>query len=776
MTRASQGGGELTDLVRRHGAALHRLAAILTADTQAATGLTARALAAVEPDEEIDVDRLRRHVVRGYLRAAPRRAEELRSSDGDAGDVLRHLRPRARAASVLRLVEGWDTDRTAAAVGVARRRVETLVPAVPGLDLVLTGLADQHSLAGAELEGALLRAAPGEQASRDGRPRRRRWLIAAVLSLVLVGGYLLSEDRTDRDNDLGETTAVATAGQVDLTEAGWRLDDKGAPPWAVSGLRLQETVVLDDGRRSVTVSLPRPPSFSFATFGVLWCDMPPAQDDHLAVPNGTLTVDGDRIALPCAGRDGAPPVTQVVALPPGGEGVLEVSGDLPGDGGATLAVYAEADSAVVPAPLDGQAEPPPGDGGALVFDVSDPRSSTSLGHRTVRSVSVGQESTLRVWAGRTGSIEVRVDGIPVTDDGDLTAMLALLAAWEEELRHDDQAPLPEPRDHVHWSSQQADVRDGRWLVPVPDMTRTFQLPEQVLPPPGERRTVSVEVLTENVEDRLQVVLTEARPVEVDTAPVAALAAPEAPRHALGHRLVGQWTVPADGHLRELELNGPAALPDETVVLLVHEAGPATWFSPGEGVVNRGGEDRRVWVHGGLEAALGQLPYSEFARLPAGTGPLTVAAPAAQDHPPTAVLAYVPVPYEQFDFAGAAVPPDSWPAGSDPPVQPYASSHREGYEAVAVLGPEDVEDGQVSLTVPPGRELAVQVTTEGKGRMKFQFDGWSPDGPQLPDGWWSSWTDQEVTSLVPMFSSPRAEVELTVLVEDYENFTIEVLTR
>ena len=270
MTRASQGGGELTDLVRRHGAALHRLAAILTADTQAATGLTARALAAVEPDEEIDVDRLRRHVVRGYLRAAPRRAEELRSSDGDAGDVLRHLRPRARAASVLRLVEGWDTDRTAAAVGVASRRVETLVPAVPGLDLVLTGLADQHSLAGAELEGALLRAAPGEQASRDGRPRRRRWLIAAVLSLVLVGGYLLSEDRTDRDNDLGETTAVATAGQVDLTEGagGWttRAPRRGRSAGCACRRRSSWTTG-DAASRSACPGRPASPSRPSVCFG-----------------------------------------------------------------------------------------------------------------------------------------------------------------------------------------------------------------------------------------------------------------------------------------------------------------------------------------------------------------------------------------------------------------------------------------------------------------------------------------------------------------------------
>lgn len=781
MTRTSQAGGEFADLVGVHGAELHRLAVVLTADTDAATNLIVRTLSDCQPQVRLDVDRLKRDLVRHYLRSAPRRVEGLGSTGGDAGDVLRHLGPRARAACALRLMEGWDADGTAAAVGVSRRKIDTLVPSVAGLDLALTGLGDQHALAGSEVEQALLEAVPHPRAPSGGRHRRRAWLAAATAALVLVGGYLLVDDRAGRDDDLvDDAGTVATIGQIDLTEAGWRLNDDGDPPRMVNGLYLRETVTLDEGGRRTAVSLPTPPmqSFdmhSFAGFGVLWCDMPPAQDEHLVVPSGTLRIDGVRVDLPCAGKDGSPPVTQVVALPPGGEGVLEVIGDVPGNGGATLAVYHESDTFGVPAPRDGVAQAPPVDAGALALDPPDARPSGFPGFRTVQAVSVGHESTIRVWAGRTGSISINVDGVPTTDDGDIAAMVAMMAAWEEQAPHDEQAPIPEWRDHIDWSTQQADVRDGRWLVPVPDMVRTFPLPEQVLPAPGERHTVTVEVMTENVEGHLQVVLTDAQPVQVDTAPVLALSAPDAPLFALGHRLVGQWLVPSDGHLRELKLDGSAALPEETVVLITREPDPSSWNSWGEGLVNRGGEDLRMWGHGDLDRALGTLQHSQFAMLPDGPGPLRVAAPPAPGRPSTAVLAYTPVSYEEFDFTNAAVPPDAWPAGSAPAADPHTASHLPAYQTVGVVGTQDAKDGQVRLRVAPFSELAVQVTTEGKGRMQFLIDNQPAYSTASSDGWWSSWTDQPVTSQFSLAHGMRADIELTVVVEDYENFTIEVLT-
>lgn len=779
MTRTSQEGGEFAALVRVHGVGLHRLAVVLTADTDAATNLTVRTLSDCEPQPRVDLDRLKRGLVRHYLRSAPRRPEGLGSTGGDARDVLRALRPRARAVSALRLMEGWDADRTAAAVGVSRRKVDTLVPSVPGLDLALTGLADQHALTGSELEQAVLAAAPSRPAPTGGRSWRRALLAAATASLVLVAGYLLVGDRPVRDDDrVQDAGTVATIGQIDLTEAGWRLNDDGDPPRTVNGLHLRQTATLDEGGRRTAVSLPVPPTHSSAGFGVLWCDMPPVQDDNLVVPSGTLTVDGVRVNLPCAGKDGSPPVTHVVALPPGGEGVLEVSGDVPDNGGATLAVYHETDTMSVPARRDGSAQAPPVDDGALALDPPGTRPFRFpgfRGSRAVQAVSVGHESTIRVWAGRTGSISINVDGVPATDDGDVAAMEAMMAARQEQALHDGQAEIPEWREHVDWSTQQADVRDGRWLVHVPDMVRTFPLPEQVRPASGERHTVTVEVITENVDDALQVVLTDARPVQVDTEPVTPLSEPDAPLFALEHRLVGQWLLPADGHLRELKLDGSAEVPEETVVLIAREPDPSSWNSWGQGLVSRGGEHLPLWHHGDLNSALGTLRHSEFAMLPDGPGPLEAAAPPAPGRPTTAVLAYTPVPYEEFDFANAAVPPDAWPAGTVPPADPYTASHLPAYQTVGVVGTQDVEDGQVKLRVAVLGKLAVQVTTEGKGRMQFLIDDQPAYSTALSDGWWSSWTDQPVTSQFSLAHGAMTEVELTVVVEDYKNFTIEVLT-
>lgn len=206
-----------------------------------------------------------------------------------------------------------------------------------------------------------------------------------------------------------------------------------------------------------------------------------------------------------------------------------------------------------------------------------------------------------------------------------------MAAWEEALGDDEQASPPEPGDLVDWSGQQADVKDGRWLVPVPAMTRT------------------------------------------------------------------------------------------------------------------------------------------------GPGPLTVAVPPAPGHPPTSVLVYESVPYDQFDFAQAEPPPNSWPVGWEPLPDLAAAAGLEGFEQVTAAGPEDLEDGRLRLTVPASLEVALQVTTQGQGRMRILVDGEPPERLFASDGWWSSWTDQEVVSLVPLFHTRRAESELTVVVEDHESFTVEVLT-
>ena len=65
------------------------------------------------------------------------------------------------------------------------------------------------------------------------------------------------------------------------------------------------------------------------------------------------------LEVPCAGTDGTPPVRGMVALPLAGTAILEVTGDLPSAGSATLAIYTEpTDGASVPVFL-GEDVPPP---------------------------------------------------------------------------------------------------------------------------------------------------------------------------------------------------------------------------------------------------------------------------------------------------------------------------------------------------------------------------------------------------------------------------------
>lgn len=778
MTTTSPGSAELRELVRAHGSDLHRLATMLAGDEGSATVLTARTLADRDAATPVSPDQLKTDLVRRYLRAAPRRPEGVGTTGGDAGDVLRSLRPRARAAAVLRLVEGWDPERTAEAVGVSRSKVDTTVPSVPGLDVALVAVADQHALSGSDLEEVVVDAMPEGGPSRPWWPGRGA-LIAALLSAAVAVAVLQGAGRGDEETEEveGEAAMLAQIGETDLTDAGWVLGDEGDPPKSVHGVHLRETVTLEKGRRSAPVDLPSAPESVFAAFGVLWCDMPPAEDDHLVVPTGTLTVDDVQITVPCAGRTGSPPVTRVVPLPPNGQGLLELSGDMPGGGVATLGIYQETDSQLVPAARGSLTQGPPVEDGALELDLSAGGTGTFYGWRASQSVSITHGSTIRVWAGRTGSIAVNVDGVPATDDGDVAAWMTLLTSYLDEPADDAPVAMPDLRDYADWSTQEVDLRDGRWLVAAPDMVRTFTVPSQVAPGPGEARTVTVEVITENVEDHLQVAVTDALHARPDTAPVTALAAPDVPLFTTGHRLVGQWEVPADGHARELVLDGAAELPEEMVILATRAPDPATWAPWGEGEITRGAEVAPLWLQGDLDLALQELRQPFFALLPSGPGPVTVAAPSAPHHPTTTIVGYTPVPYEEFDFSSAAVPADVWPSGSPPP-DTHFGAHVGTYETVGTIGAGDLREGTVTVDVAPDGEVVVQITTEGRGRIRFLVDGQPADGLWGTDGWWSSWTDQPVTSMVPVVysvSPPRAETELTVVVEGYEDFSLELLT-
>lgn len=770
MTGRSPAGevraGAAQALAASHGADLHHLASMLTGSTDTATALLARTLLAADegaagvPRHRLEVD-----LVRLYLRTAPRRAERAEPSRArDAGDVMRTLRPRARAAAALRLVQGWDTTSVARTVGVRPHRVDALVPTIPGLAVALAAVADQHALTGAELDRELadeLHVAPAPPGSGEGR--RWRWLAAAAVPLAVLVAWAVVTDGPGGGQDPSAVTSGFDEGPPpDLSSLGWVLDDEGDPPRAAMGLQVGKVVTVSAGGPQ-EVSWPAPMNAG-ASFAVLWCDMPPAQDDNLTVPSATLAVGPDEVALPCSGRDGSPPVSGLVPLPPGGSGELRLEGDLPPGGGATLAVYNEG-SLDLPLPRGSLIDAPPAPEGSVVLDPADTVPGPDYGQelRILRaaSVEVGHDSAVRVWVGRSGSVTVNVDGVPATDDGDVNVAEVWLAG--------DGGDGAQP-DRPDWRTQRPDVRWGTWLAWVPGEVRTFDLPDVVRPAPGERSTVTVQVVTENTGEHVQVAVLDATRVPVDTGPVRAEPVPDAPAVLGGHRLVGAWRLPLDGHRRELVGAAATTGPLEPVGLLPEDSSSMRfWGLPG--LVERGGEAVELWYDADLASSLQSLQEGWLQPLPPDDGPLLAAAPATPGGGEGLLLLYEPVAYEDFDFSLGGVPPGSWRVGDEPP----AGSRYRGVQPLAVIGPDDLEDGTATVELPDTAPLAARITTEGRGRIRFQVDGYAADNLWSSRGWWSSWTDQPVvTELDLSYAEGMGERELTVEVEDYEEFTVEVL--
>ncbi|PZU42848.1 MAG: hypothetical protein DI571_10675, partial [Arsenicicoccus sp.] len=147
------------------------------------------------------------------------------------------------------------------------------------------------------------------------------------------------------------------------------------------------------------------------------------------------------------------------------------------------------------------------------------------------------------------------------------------------------------------------------------------------------------------------------------------------------------------------------------------------------------------------------------------------APATPDHPLGTLLAYEPVPYEDFDFAAAEVPASSWLTGEEP-----SSSRFPPTSPLATISGDDLdEDGTATVTLRNG-QLGARIVTEGRGRIHFELDGRPVELLQRTDGWWSSWTDRAVTSETDLSwggTGLPGDVELTVTVEDYDDILIDV---
>lgn len=180
---------------------------------------------------------------------------------------------------------------------------------------------------------------------------------------------------------------------------------------------------------------------------------------------------------------------------------------------------------------------------------------------------------------------------------------------------------------------------------------------------------------------------------------------------------------------------------------------------------------QLWVEADVSSALLTLQHPWYDGSSPGRGPLRVAAPVVPGHGPATVLAYAPVPYEDYDFAAAE------PAPEAPGALRGGELPGGGYVTQAEVGPQDLDDGRVTVSVTDGNTVAARITTEGGGRMRFLLDGRPADALGTTDGWWSSWTAARTSSEVelsyPDFR-PR-ERELTIVVEDYEDFTVEVLS-
>lgn len=553
-------------------AALHRTAVLLTEDADLALDLVARVLrqrtgpspsprrsrsGTARPPHDA-LDQLRGDVVRAYLRSATRHRDGMGRERGtgaaadpaaDPYDVLRALRPRARAVTVLRVAHGWDLTRAAAAVGSTTRRVDALLPDAPGLDRALEAVAEQHRLSSAEVVAALEDSSnfPGAGADR-GRRWRTRLLVGAGAAAAAATWFVLTQPAPGADAPLhADADTLTDLPAQDLTPYGWHLDEHGQPPAVAMGLQRQAVVEIpyDEPAQEITWDAGHLVPGGPAGYAVLWCDLPPV-DPHIVQPTARLTSGPVRVDLPCAGREDGPPVREVTPVPVSGPAQVELVGDLPRAGGATLAFYREgALSATLPLPDGSPGIPAPQvpPGAAAVDTVLVPRDWAGR-TRVVGSVQVSAGTELQVWAGRTGSVSVFVDGLPVTDDGDLTGSA-----------------------DPDWRRQQLDLRDGRWVVYLPGTSRTFPLPEQVRPPAGQTRTVTVEVFTQGMQQDHQVLATQAVPVApasvgAHAVPLDSPALAGFPPLAGGYRMVGAWNVPQDGLGHDL---GPGLAPGAELV-------------------------------------------------------------------------------------------------------------------------------------------------------------------------------------------------------------------
>lgn len=610
---------------------------------------------------------------------------------------------------------------------------------IEDLRRALDEMADQHE---APDPVTVLRAVSGEVATGNAprSSRRRRLVAAAAAGVVLAaGGYALTQGQGE--NEGGRT-------EVPPAEQGWDLVD-GAPPEYSAGLKLltsHEVEFTQDG--VIEVTAPTQPEGH--VFAVAWCDVGPGIGSaNVVAPSVRVTAtEGTTQVIACADREGSTGPAGPTVLPSLADDVpyaVDLTGDLPREGSATLAFYGEAPTHEYPFPDAGPI--PVGADHDRTIDASTPPADQPelmelLGQATASSTVVESRAgtTATAWAGEPGRLLLAVNGTVLTNDGEVLGPVVQAGPWE----------LADP-----------DVRGGYWHVWTPgENTIEFDLSPAALADRGievsEGDPIEVAALGVFARDgwKVGIDLPEGSP---DSGTATSIGPTEMlPEYAYGMRQVAAAEVPADGGRHDLDLG--AADPAE-VLWVVECAGGA---STGTASTQIG--DTTIPCAPGAAWGLAQ-------RAPGLDGDTPVSIVPSVGPGPVRVAAYLPQDWADYPFEESTTPPVSsdtlLDTASAPPedgevLSEYVDSRgpQVAYREVARIGPQDLDDaGRAELSVPSTDDLAVWIETDGLARVRVDVGGedlfdrltneedTTLESLLVRDGWFSSWTTEPAGYLI-----------------------------
>lgn len=613
-------------------------------------------------------------------------------------------------------------------------------------------------------------AARGSQRSA----RRRTWLAAAAV--VAIGAAAVAATQPFRHDGPPAPAAPSIVGL--------RLED-GQPPQYAQGLHLVGTTRWNLPR--LTGGLPSPAVESNRPlYAVAWCPAPVADSPALEPMSVAIDRPGVGTTVPCTDAGSGASADDIVALPaPEGAGGVELGlgGDVPVSGEIVVALYEEARWAQYPfASTSALPDAPVVEPDAQLLDgaspmTPDPELSATLG-MDVRSASMlvapQPGASLRLWTGEPGELMVAVNGTVLTNDGEGLTFLN---------------PAPGP-------AGQADpaLRAGRWTTFGP-AERVIDLSPEGLTSRGVTLTggpVRVSVTPRSfARSGWQV-------VAVGTAP-AGPATPYAdssvfPEYVEGTRLVGAFTLPADGAEHGLDLGGkdPGGL--FWVAICDSSAVDPEWPS-GVTVTGGDGATRQVRCRP-QEARWTEVsgPADQQERQPTsgatGAGDAAASVTARSDSvsldgSPFVVAAYEEVPWQDYPSdKGVEIEPGIVSGG----LEAWFENYPVRLERTAELTSADLDaDGSATVQVPSAGNLAVEIRTSHHGRVRLLLDGqvWTgtaPTGFEAPrGGWFGSWTDEGDTIIVaPMDhalgTGPDEPATLTIETEGYSDGGLEIDVR